>query len=416
MPTSLIQGFLALLIVGISLQDKALAQTRWKQYTIDDSASGADGIKLADLNSDGLLDLVVGWEEEGITKMYVHPDSQHVRERWPSFTLGRSPQVEDVAIIDMNGDGRLEIISCSEGTLRKILVHRNQTEDGRLSGGNWSTDVLPASDDLMMWMYAQAVQIDEVHGLDLVAAGKGKDASIGWFRAPMSGQGLDAWEWHRVAPVGWIMSIIAHDMDRDGDMDLVISDRRGAWRGCRWLENPGKGFVESESWKDHLIGSSQSEIMFISMADVDGDESLEIVTCERTEQTISIYIQADPLAQRWREEVYSIPPWTGAAKSVAVGDLNRDGTADFVLSANTNGAEKSGLIWLDGSIAEPRHQDWREIAGRHNAKFDKVELIDLNLDGYLDVLICEENYGENSNGLGVIWYENPFGNGNRNGK
>jgi len=24
------------------------------------------------------------------------------------------------------------------------------------------------------------------------------------------------------------------------------------------------------------------------------------------------------------------------------------------------------------------------------------------------VLICEENFGENSRGLGVVWYENPF--------
>jgi hypothetical protein len=24
----------------------------------------------------------------------------------------------------------------------------------------------------------------------------------------------------------------------------------------------------------------------------------------------------------------------------------------------------------------------------------------------LDVLICEENFGENSEGLGIVWYEN----------
>ena len=29
-------------------------------------------------------------------------------------------------------------------------------------------------------------------------------------------------------------------------------------------------------------------------------------------------------------------------------------------------------------------------------------------DGDLDVLTCEENFGDNSEGLGVIWYENPL--------
>ncbi len=33
--------------------------------------------------------------------------------------------------------------------------------------------------------------------------------------------------------------------------------------------------------------------------------------------------------------------------------------------------------------------------------------MDLDGDGDLDVLTCEEDYGENSAGLGVIWYENP---------
>jgi hypothetical protein len=35
-------------------------------------------------------------------------------------------------------------------------------------------------------------------------------------------------------------------------------------------------------------------------------------------------------------------------------------------------------------------------------------LIDIDLDGDLDVLICEENFGEESQGLGVVWYENKL--------
>jgi hypothetical protein len=37
-----------------------------------------------------------------------------------------------------------------------------------------------------------------------------------------------------------------------------------------------------------------------------------------------------------------------------------------------------------------------------------MELLDLDGDGDLDVLTCEENYGPDSQGLGVIWYENPI--------
>ena len=41
----------------------------WKVHTIDASSSGADGVKLADINNDGLLDITTGWEEGGLTKI-----------------------------------------------------------------------------------------------------------------------------------------------------------------------------------------------------------------------------------------------------------------------------------------------------------------------------------------------------------
>ncbi len=43
-----------------------------------------------------------------------------------------------------------------------------------------------------------------------------------------------------------------------------------------------------------------------------------------------------------------------------------------------------------------------DIAGRVGTKFDLIELLDLDQDGDLDVITCEEV--EN---LGVVWYENP---------
>ena len=82
---------------------------------------------------------------------------------------------------------------------------------------------------------------------------------------------------------------------------------------------------------------------------------------------------------------------------------------DFVLSTNTDHEEKVGLTWLDGKkIGNASGNDFQQISGVHRSKFDKVELLDIDADGDLDVLICEENFGEKSEGLGVVWYENPF--------
>jgi hypothetical protein len=51
--------------------------------------------------------------------------------------------------------------------------------------------------------------------------------------------------------------------------------------------------------------------------------------------------------------------------------------------------------------------DWRahDISGPKGIKYDRMELLDLDADGDLDVLACEEQ--ENGKGLGVFWHENP---------
>jgi len=59
---------------------------------------------------------------------------------------------------------------------------------------------------------------------------------------------------------------------------------------------------------------------------------------------------------------------------------------------------------LPGAKWEPH-----EISGEVGIKFDRLELLDMDGDGDLDVLTCEER--AHGTGLGVFWYENPMGTG-----
>ena len=398
--------YIFLIFLTISLSAKS--QPSWKIHTIDNSSSGADGVKLADINNDGRLDIVTGWEEGGFTKLYLHPGTGEVKEKWPAVTVGTTPNVEDAVFIDMNNDGKLDLVSCTEGSTKKIFVHWNAGEN-LLDKENWKQEVLPASDGLMMWMYSESLQIDNQNGVDLVAAGKNENAAIGWFESPENPENLHDWLWHEISPVGWVMSILKNDLDGDGDTDIVISDRRGKLRGCRWLENPGVGEAQKQHWKNHFIGTRKLEIMFMSMVDINGDNIEEALVCERSKQTIKIHERQDKKGLKWKEQNIEIPSSTGSAKSIEAADMNNDGVVDIVLSTNTNGKDINGLIWLDGKNGfQQKENDWQNISAAHNSKYDKVELIDIDKDGDLDVLICEENFGPKSGGLGVVWYENPF--------
>ena len=71
------------------------------------------------------------------------------------------------------------------------------------------------------------------------------------------------------------MSLRLSDMNADGAEDLLISDRRGMTRGVKWLEIPPNPVTEK--WPIHNIGGSENEVMFLDIADVDGDRQHEVV-------------------------------------------------------------------------------------------------------------------------------------------
>ena len=48
-----------------------LADQPWTRHVIDASSRGADGVRTADVNGDGIPDLVAGWEQGGLTRVYV---------------------------------------------------------------------------------------------------------------------------------------------------------------------------------------------------------------------------------------------------------------------------------------------------------------------------------------------------------
>jgi hypothetical protein len=378
----------------------------WPRHTIDASSTGADGVKLADINKDGRPDIATGWEEGGITKVYLHPGKTQVKNVWPAVTVGKTPAVEDAVFADVDDDGKPEVVSCAEGKVKRIFVHFH-TGDDPSQPEQWQQQALPAAESLMQWMYAEPLQVDGRHGIDLIAGGKREAAAIGWFEAPRKGRQLDRWQWHPISSVGWLMGLFLRDMDSDGDPDLVITDRYGDQQGCRWLENPGKRKLQKQAWASHLIGAGGLEVMFMDMADLDGDGTEEVLLCERTDESIRIYKRRDKTGKHWEEQTIALPAFSGRAKSITAGDLNADGIPDLVISTNTYGEGKHGLIWLDGRKTDaPRAADFQSISGMHNAKYDKVELLDIDEDGDLDVLICEENYGPDSEGLGVVWYEN----------
>ena len=221
----------------------------WLRHTIDDSSRGADGVRLADMNDDGRPDIVSPWEQGGQVRVYLNPGPAGIRDRWPAVTAGEVGDPEDAFFTDLDGDGRLEVVSSCEGETRSMYVHWAPAElDRLLDPDAWTTQALPASTGTMAWMYAFAMQVDGEFGTDLIAGGKSEGAGIGWFNAPENPRSLADWTWHPLYEAGWVMTIRPSDMDGDGDLDIVATDRRESRRGALWLEHPGPEKAATTAW------------------------------------------------------------------------------------------------------------------------------------------------------------------------
>ncbi len=188
----------------------ATARAEWLRHTIDSGGRGADGVRLADLDGDGRLDIVTPWEEEGEIRVYFNPGPARCRANWPRVTVGRVKSPEDAVMVDLDGDFVLDVVSCAEGATRLVQVHWGPVGPELLrDAGSWTSQSIPALDDLQMWMFAVPLDIDGQHELDLVVGGKGAKAGIGWVAAPDEARQLSRCSYHPLRPAGWIMSLVA---------------------------------------------------------------------------------------------------------------------------------------------------------------------------------------------------------------
>jgi arylsulfatase A-like enzyme len=409
-----------LLLVSASvLVFASVSAAPWRRHTIDASSSGADGARLMDVNGDGYQDIATGWEEGGVVRAYLHPGYMNVKGAWPAVTVGKVRKPEDAVFVDLDSDGSVDVVSACEGQTKTIYVHWAPKDRAKyLSPRAWTTEAIPVTAHREAWMFVLPLDVDGKDGIDLVVGSKGEGASISWLQAPANPRDLNSWKLHRLRSSGWIMSLQAHDMDGDGDLDVLASDRKGARRGVLWLENPaaaadgsaeptGATAVVADgdglAWTEHVIEDGHGEVMFLSAGDLDQDGLRDVVVAVRKGPLAYLRSEGGN-GDAWDDFTIEMPARCGTGKGAAIGDINGDGRADLVFSCEAAVDGRSGVRWLS-TTEPPTHTRWldHEISGPEGIKFDRIELYDIDGDTDLDVITCEER-----DQLGVIWYENPL--------
>ena len=95
----------------------AFAAEPWNRHVIDNSSRGADGTRLVG------MDIATGWEEGGVVRVYRYPGAAQTKQPWPSEAVGKVGSPEDAVFADIDRDGKLDVISASEGKTKSLQIH-----------------------------------------------------------------------------------------------------------------------------------------------------------------------------------------------------------------------------------------------------------------------------------------------------
>lgn len=216
-----------------------------------------------DADADGDLDLVVAAEAE--------PNVLLINDGQGRFTdaSSRIPQValdsEDIAVGDFDGDGDPDVVVVSEDVFQGLRYNEYYLNDGR---GSFSDghDRLPSTGESNA---VAAGDVDRDGDLDLIVSGNGRE-----FALINDGRGFFADESEqRLPPAEDVTQDVAlGDVDGDGDLDLLVGNEIGP---NQLLLNDGRG-VFSVAAGSIPLRQEREATRNADFGDVDGDGDLDV--------------------------------------------------------------------------------------------------------------------------------------------
>jgi hypothetical protein len=322
-------------------QDKGLrvflgnGQGIWTNSSAGLPVTGSfSGMRFADINHDGTLDIVVAGEG-GASSAGVHVYRGDGLGSWTEVGQVTTRSGAGLELTDVNDDGDLDVLTGYWTNAWGPMVF--------LGNGNfgWGANVGPVS----------TMNVD-----DVAAADVNHDGKIDIAASSMNGIGIQLWTgdgsgtiagWQRndtgLPTAGVYLGLTFADVDHDGNPDLAAAGYAGVGQGLYvWLGNGGAG--GSMVWipaSTGLPGTGQYGGAEFGDTDVDSDQDLIAADSRNAGATGIVYRRGNGGAggtTSWSSPIIAGIPSSGKYWGVAFGNVDNDGIPDIAV-AGTAGVQ-----------------------------------------------------------------------------
>ena len=340
------------------------------------SGSALNGVALGDVNGDGRLDVVVAnYGANGVGVLFGQAAGGFAPFS-PLYPIGSYSELSGIALGDVNRDGRLDAVTANRYTYSAGVFL------GQATGGFAAASTYPVGPTTS----PLSVAVGDVNGdgrLDIVTGNYFAD-EVGVLLG-QAGGGFSAVSAYATGTGSRPRSVALGDLNGDGRLDIVTANNGTATAGVL-LGQAGGGFAAVTAY---ALGAG-SRPADVALGDVNGDGRLDVVTVNSGTSTAGVLLG---LVGGGLGPVGTYSANGSTPQAVALGDVTGDGLLDIV-TANAPGT----VGVLRGQAGGTFARSVTYVVGVNTTPAD-VALGDFNGDGRLDIVTVLYTFTANNVGV-----------------